>query len=140
MEKSMVTIAKYRDLNEAMLMKSLLEGRDIAAFLPDENAAALGNQLIWEALTEVRLQVPEADVERARECLARAETIRDEKTSVMPPSPEAVRRKKFRRYFVAGTLSLMMAGFLGPCALSKAHKNVVRQPSHHSSKVPVRVL
>lgn len=135
MEKSMVTIAKYRDLNEAMLMKSLLEGHGIPAFLPDENAASLGNQLIWEALTEVRLQVPEADVDRARECLNRAEVIRNENPSVQPPDPETVRRRKLRRYFVAGILIFTAVCLLGPCAFSKAHKNVVRQPPHHSSGV-----
>ena len=60
----MITIANLSDLNEALVLKSFLEAEGIAAFLPDEYS--LQNDGFGSfAFGGIRIQVPEADHERA---------------------------------------------------------------------------
>jgi hypothetical protein len=60
----MTTIRKYLDLVNAEMDKSLLEAAGITAFIADENSAALG---YGQILGGVRLQVQDADADRARQ-------------------------------------------------------------------------
>jgi len=52
----------------AQLLKSLLGGSDVEAFIPEELEA----QNTWAAMEGIRLQVAEEDVERAEEVLRAA--------------------------------------------------------------------
>lgn len=68
-ERKMVTVAKYRDLSEAIVARSVLEAADIACFLRDENTVRM--DWLWSNLLGgLRLQVATADVERAEDLLA----------------------------------------------------------------------
>jgi hypothetical protein len=63
----MVTLRTCSDLAEAEVLKSLLEGSGVTAFLPDEDS------VLWEnALGGIRLQVAEEDVDRANDVIQQA--------------------------------------------------------------------
>jgi hypothetical protein len=65
----LVTVAKYRDLSEAIVARAALESADIPCFLKDENMIRMD----WgysNFLGGLRLQVPEEDVARAQEALS----------------------------------------------------------------------
>ena len=62
----MITLRKYFDVVKAEMDKSLLESAGIPAFVAGENSAAIGYGGI---IGELRLQVDDADAERARETL-----------------------------------------------------------------------
>jgi len=64
----MVTIRTCPTLVAAQLLKSLLGGSDVEAFIPEELEA----QNTWAAMEGIRLQVAEEDVERAEEVLRAA--------------------------------------------------------------------
>jgi Putative prokaryotic signal transducing protein len=64
----LVTVAKYRDLSEAIVARAALEQADIPCFLKDENMI----RMQWgfsNFLGGLRLQVPEPDAARAQEVL-----------------------------------------------------------------------
>ena len=64
-----MTVAKYRDLSEAIVARAALESADIPCFLKDENMIRMD----WgysNFLGGLRLQVPEPDVARAQEILS----------------------------------------------------------------------
>jgi hypothetical protein len=65
-----VTIRTCRTLQEAEVLRSVLEAGGISAFIPDENFAGL---MVPDALHTdgVRLQVSSEDVDIAREILER---------------------------------------------------------------------
>ena len=64
----MVTIRTFSMLPEAHLLQSLLAGSGIDSFLPDENTIQL--DWMWSnAIGGVRVQVAEADAEKAGELL-----------------------------------------------------------------------
>lgn len=65
----MVTIARCNSLDEALLLKSLLEGSGITAFLPDEHSAHTAPPYVL-AEGGVRVQVAEEDEEDARRLIA----------------------------------------------------------------------
>jgi hypothetical protein len=72
----LVTVAKYRDLSEAIVARAALESADIPCFLKDENMIRMD----WgysNFLGGLRLQVPEENVVRAQEVLSqpRPDTI-----------------------------------------------------------------
>ena len=58
--------------HEADFLRSVLEGSDIEAFIPDEQMSTLRPHLLL-GTGGVRLQVRAADAERAREVLAAVE-------------------------------------------------------------------
>src|ERR1039457_6242445 len=62
----MTTLRKYLDVVKAEMDKSLLEAAGIPAFIAGENSASIG---YGGSLAEVRLQVQDTDVDRARQVL-----------------------------------------------------------------------
>ena len=83
----MITIATYRNLMSAELAKTRLEFYDIKALIADAYFYTLGYGAIMDG---VRLQVPAADAERAREILAAEECIDlSDECAVIAESPEA---------------------------------------------------
>ena len=73
----LVTIRRYRDLSEALVARSMLEGAGLQAFLCDENIVRLEWQ-ISNFIGGIRLQVEALDREAASELLDHPleETIR----------------------------------------------------------------
>ena len=84
----MITIATYRNLMSAELAKTRLEVCDIKAIIADAFSYTLG---YGSVIDSVRLQVPDADAERAQEILAGKEFIDlpDDSVIVTTESPEA---------------------------------------------------
>lgn len=65
----MTTITTCGDLQQALLVKSILEGNGIPAFVPDELTAQNAPPYMW-ATGGIRVQVPDEHVEAARKTLA----------------------------------------------------------------------
>ncbi len=65
----MTTITTCGDLQQALLVKSILEGSGIPAFVPDELTAQNAPPYIW-ATGGIRVQVPAEHAEAARKILA----------------------------------------------------------------------
>ena len=67
--QELVTVAKYRDLSEAIVARSVLESAGLACFLQDENTIRM--EWAWSNLLGgLRLQVAEEDVEAATDLLS----------------------------------------------------------------------
>ena len=64
----MTTIARTNSAQEALLLRSLLEGCGIAAFIPDELTAQADPPIF--ACSGIRVQVQDEDAAAAREVLA----------------------------------------------------------------------
>jgi len=64
----MKTVAACNSLDEALLLKSLLEGSGIAAIVPDEHSAHIAPPYVLVS-GGVRVQVPDEDEEDARRIL-----------------------------------------------------------------------
>jgi hypothetical protein len=85
----MTTIRNYLNPAEAGLAKSLLEAAGIPAFVADEDSTSSGYGTV---LGGVRLQVQDADVERARQILKDQQAgtpLSDDFVPPEPPPPEA---------------------------------------------------
>jgi Putative prokaryotic signal transducing protein len=84
----MITLRRYTDLGQAELDKSVLEAAGIPAFLAGENSASVG---YGGVLGELRLQVQEADADRARRVLDEHEGFTPLPDDFIPPEnqPEA---------------------------------------------------
>ncbi len=65
----MITIATLYSLNEAQLLRSMLESSEIPAFIPDENTAQ-ADWMLTNAMGGIRVQVPEAFREVAKQVVA----------------------------------------------------------------------
>ena len=65
----MVTVATCNTIDEALLLRSVLEGSGIAASVPDELTSQTAPPYLFATPSRIRLQVEEADVVRAREVL-----------------------------------------------------------------------
>ena len=65
----MITVATCNSIDEALLLRSVLEGSGIAATVPDELTGQTAPPYLFATPSRVRLQVAEADAERAREIL-----------------------------------------------------------------------
>lgn len=65
----METVAVVYNLQEALLLKSYLDGHGITAVIPDEYTAQV-NWLYITAIGGIRLEVPKAFAEQARQLLA----------------------------------------------------------------------
>jgi len=64
----LTTVAKYRDLSEAIVARSVLEAAGITCFLQDENTIRM--EWVWSNLLGgLRLQVGDQDAARAQELL-----------------------------------------------------------------------
>jgi hypothetical protein len=66
----MKTVARCYTIDQALFMRSLLEGCGITAFVPDELTAQTDPVIFTGSMTSIRVQVAEADAERARAVLA----------------------------------------------------------------------
>ena len=66
----LVTIRTCNDVQEAQLVRSMLEAGGIQAFIPDENAAGLYPPTVLDT-GGVRVQVSSEDVDLAKELLER---------------------------------------------------------------------
>jgi hypothetical protein len=64
----MVTLRTCSGLEEAEVIKSVLAGSGVESFVPDENSVLWSN-----AIGGIRVQVEEADAERAREVLRQSD-------------------------------------------------------------------
>ncbi|MGO9246648.1 MAG: DUF2007 domain-containing protein [Verrucomicrobiia bacterium] len=82
----MVTFRKYLVLSQAERDKSLLEAAGIPVFLAGENSAAAGYGTV---LGELRLQVQEADADRARRVLDEHEGFAPLPDDFIPPADPA---------------------------------------------------
>lgn len=65
-----VTVQTCRDLQEAQIVRGMLEAGGVPAFIPDENAATLYPPQVLDT-NGVRVQVAPEDVQLARALLAR---------------------------------------------------------------------
>jgi hypothetical protein len=79
---SMVTVRQYINPSEAELDKTLLEEAGIPVFLADANSLSLG---YGGVLGGVRLQVEDADLERARRVLDEREGVTPLPDDFIPP-------------------------------------------------------
>jgi hypothetical protein len=79
---AMVTVGRYMNLGEAERDKSLLDAAGIPAFLAGENSASVGYAGVFG---ELRLQVDDADVERARAVLTKHEGFAPLPDDFVPP-------------------------------------------------------
>jgi hypothetical protein len=66
----MTTLRTCSELAEAELVKSVLEGSGVTAFLPDENSALWSN-----VIGGYRVQVDDADADRANDILKQADQV-----------------------------------------------------------------
>ena len=82
----MVTFRRYLALSQAELDKSVLEAAGIPAFLAGENSASAG---YGGVLGELRLQVQEADADRARRVLDEHEGFTPLPDDFIPPADPA---------------------------------------------------
>jgi len=78
----MVTVRQYINPSEAELDKTLLEEAGIPVFLADENSMSIG---YGGVLGGVRLQVEDADLERARHVLDEREGVTPLPDDFIPP-------------------------------------------------------
>jgi hypothetical protein len=69
----MVTIAKFAEISEAQIIRSVLEGHGIKSVIPNEQTAEIAPPYLW-ASGGIQLQVAEEDLATAREVLATVET------------------------------------------------------------------
>src|SRR5438552_11947613 len=79
---SMVTVRQYLNPSEAELDKTLLEEAGISVFLADANSMSLG---YGGVLGGVRLQVEDADLNRARRVLDEREGVTPLPDDFVPP-------------------------------------------------------
>ena len=73
----MITIATCNTIDEALLLRSVLEGSGISATVPDELTAQTAPTYLFASPSRVRLQVAEENVTKAREVLE--QNFRDSK-------------------------------------------------------------
>jgi hypothetical protein len=65
----MVTVATCNTVDEALFLRSVLEGSGIAALVPDELTGQTAPPYLFASASHVRLQVAEENVAKAREVL-----------------------------------------------------------------------
>ena len=100
----MVTLRTYIDLSQAERDRSLLQAVDIPAFLAGENSASAG---YGSVLGELRLQVQEADVERARRALDEHEGFSPLPDDFIPPEEESPAAPGGGGAFIWGGLAML---------------------------------
>jgi hypothetical protein len=74
MERSFVTLARFRSLMPAQYYKALLQSNGINAFLPEEQTVGLCSPDFWfiQLNAQLRLQVPREETTEALDCLREA--------------------------------------------------------------------
>jgi hypothetical protein len=65
----MITVAQCSTVDEALLLRSVLEGSGIPAFVPDELTGQTAPPYLFASTSHVRLQVAEEHASQAREVL-----------------------------------------------------------------------
>lgn len=70
----MVTVAQCPSVDEALMLKSVLAGSGITAFVPDELTAQTAPPYLFASGTGVRVQVAEEDAETALALIAETGT------------------------------------------------------------------
>ncbi|MEM6821538.1 MAG: DUF2007 domain-containing protein [Verrucomicrobiota bacterium] len=104
----MRTIATLADLNEAHLLRSILESEGIPAFLPDEHTIQV-DWALMNAVGGIRIQVPEGLSEEGREIVARFR--RDQSQPLKMVCPKCghanVRRDRRERNFAIALLVVL---------------------------------
>jgi hypothetical protein len=66
----MTTVARFLTLDQALLMRSMLEGCGVKAYVPDEFAAQSNPVIFMGSMNSIRLQVDDDDADAARTILA----------------------------------------------------------------------
>jgi len=66
----MITVAQCSSVDEALMLKSVLAGSGITAFVPDELTAQTAPPYLFASGTGVRVQVAEEDAEAALALIA----------------------------------------------------------------------
>lgn len=66
----MTTVARFLTLDQALLMRSMLEGCGVKAYVPDEFAAQANPVIFMGSMNSIRLQVDDNDADAARTILA----------------------------------------------------------------------
>ena len=119
MSQNLVIIARYRDLPQAGLDKSILEGQGIPCFLDNEFTVGV-NWLYSTALGGVKLKVLEEDVDQAKELLEASSNINDSVVVEKDSPPEdtcpkcdsrQIRAINYTRKFAAVSLLLSLPFF-----------------------------
>jgi hypothetical protein len=65
----MTTIARCLTIDQAMMLKSVLDGCGVAAFVPDELTAQTDPVIFMGSMNSIRVQVQDEDAEVARSVL-----------------------------------------------------------------------
>ncbi len=65
----MTTIARCLTIDQAMMLKSVLDGCGVAAFVPDELTAQTDPVIFMGSMNSIRVQVQDEDAESARAVL-----------------------------------------------------------------------
>lgn len=65
----MITVAHCNTIDEALLLRSVLEGSGVPAFVPDEAVAQTAPTYVFGSPSGVRLQVEDENATRAKEVL-----------------------------------------------------------------------
>ena len=65
----MTTVARCLTIDQALLMRSLLDGCGIKAFVPDELTAQTGPVMFMGSMNSIRVQVNDEDAVAARAIL-----------------------------------------------------------------------
>ena len=70
---AMTTIARCLTIDQALFIRSLLDGCGVKAFVPDELAAQTDPVIFFGSMNSIRVQVNDEDAETARAILARTD-------------------------------------------------------------------
>ena len=81
----MTTIAHCNTVDEALLLRSVLEGSGIPAFVPDELIAQTAQQNLFASVTRVRVQVAEEHAKAARDTMDAMDRANPERPSTTIP-------------------------------------------------------
>lgn len=81
----MTTIAHCNTVDEALLLRSVLEGSGIPAFVPDELIAQTAPQNLFASVTRVRVQVADEHAKAARDTMDAMERSDSEPPSATIP-------------------------------------------------------
>ncbi len=66
----MTTVARCLTIDQALLLRSVLEGSDIKAYVPDELTAQTDPVIFMGSMNSIRVQVNDEDALQARTVLA----------------------------------------------------------------------
>ena len=111
------TLSVAPDLGTALVIRATLEAQGIASEIPDEHLASLGWHL-GNVISGVRVQVAEADLERAKQFLVELESQANVDGVDEPDDPlTAVADRKAMRAWRLAVLGLGMLPFFNAYAL-----------------------